>query len=68
MEAFTYSEDPHEMLHNVPFHQGLHCLLRQILCSEKEIQDCLEILTCDPSVYTINHPDLSVSNYWYKKV
>ena len=22
------SEDPNEILHNVAFHQGLHCLLR----------------------------------------
>ena len=25
----TIGEDQDEMLHNAPFHQGLHCLLRQ---------------------------------------
>ena len=29
---------PDEMLHTVAFHQGIHCLLRQKGCSEKEIQ------------------------------
>ena len=27
-DTFTNSEDPDEMLLNVAFHQGLHCLLR----------------------------------------
>ena len=30
------SVDPDEMPHNVAFHQGLHCLLRQSPSSEKE--------------------------------
>ena len=33
-----YSEDPVEMLHHVAFQQGLHCMLRQRLSSEKEMQ------------------------------
>ena len=37
MNTFANSEDPDEMPHSVAFHQGLHCLLRQILSSEKEI-------------------------------
>ena len=32
------SEDPDERQHNVAFHEGLHCLLRQKQSSEKEIQ------------------------------
>ena len=28
MGTSTNSEDPDEMLHNVTFYQGLHCLLR----------------------------------------
>ena len=32
------SEDPDEMPHKAAFHQGLHCLLKQIRSSEKEIQ------------------------------
>ena len=43
------------MLHNVAFHQGLHCLLRQKLSSGKKHQFCLEIKTCDPLNYTMDH-------------
>ena len=57
------SEDPDEMPHNVSFHRGLHCLLRQNLSSEKRIQYFLETVTCDPSIYTMVHPDLTVSNF-----
>ena len=57
------SEDPDEMLHNVAFHQGLRCLLRQHHSSEKKIQYFFEIITCDPSLYIIDHPDLTVSNF-----
>ena len=42
------------------FHQGLLCLLRQKQSSEKEIQYLLKIITCDHSIYTMDHPDLSV--------
>ena len=35
MGTFTNSEDPDEMPHNAAFHQGLHCLLKQIRFSEK---------------------------------
>ena len=46
------------------FHQGLHCLLRQNLSSEKEIFFFfLEIIASDPSIYTMDHPDLNVSNF-----
>ena len=31
----AYSEEPDEMPHNVVFQQGLQCLLRQNLSSEK---------------------------------
>ena len=55
------SEDPNEMPHNAAFHQGLHCLLRQIRSSEKEIY--LEIITCEPSIYTMDHPDFIISNF-----
>ena len=43
------------MPHNVAFHQGLHCLLRQKLSSGKKLQFCLEIKTCDPLNYTMDH-------------
>ena len=51
------SEDPDEMPHNAAFHHGLHCLPRQNPSSETEIQKFLEIITYDPSIYTIDHPD-----------
>ena len=57
------SEDPDEIPHNEAFHQELHCLLRQNQSSEEEIQYYLEIKTCDPSIYTIDHPDLTVSKF-----
>ena len=31
-------EDPDYMPHKMAFHQGLHCLLRQKLSSEKKLQ------------------------------
>ena len=36
MGTLANNEDPDEMSHNATFHQGLHCLLRQICYSEKE--------------------------------
>ena len=55
------------MLQNVPFHQGHHCLLRQNQSSEKEINFIyLEIITCDPSDYTMDHPDLTVLHFLEK--
>ena len=53
MCTLSNSEDPDEMQHNAAFHQGLYCLLR--LPSEKEIQFKSEIITCDPSMYTMKH-------------
>ena len=55
--------DPAEMWLNAAFHQGLCCLPCQNRSSEKEIQYFLEILTCDPSIYIMHHPDLTVSNF-----
>ena len=56
------SEDPDEMQHNAAFYQGLHYLLIQKKqSSEKKIQFYLEIITCDPSIYTMKHPKFIVS-------
>ena len=55
MGTLGNSEDPDEMPHYATFHQGLHYLLRLKQSSEEEIQFQLEILTCDPSIYTMNH-------------
>ena len=38
MGTMANSEDPDEMQHKAAIHQDLHCLLRQIRSSEKEIQ------------------------------
>ena len=53
MGTLTNSEDPDEMPHLAAFHQGLHCLLRQIDLLRKKYNICLEIISCDPSLYTI---------------
>ena len=66
MGTLTNSEDPDEMLPNAAFHQGLHCLLRQNPSAEKEIRCTIffgEIITCDPSVYVMDHPVLTLSNF-----
>ena len=61
MGTLKNSEDPDEMPRDAAFHLGLRCLLRQNLSSEKETF-FLEIITCDPAIYAMDHPDLTVSN------
>ena len=56
MHNLANSEDPDEMRHNAAFHQGQHRLLRQEGSKEKAIQCHLEIITCVPSIYTMDHP------------
>ena len=46
------SEEPDEMPHIAAFRQVLHCLLKQSRSSKKEIQQFLNIIQCDPSIYT----------------
>ena len=60
MGTLVNSEDPNEMPHSA-FHQGQHCLLRQNQSSEKEIQCSLKTITGLPSIYTLDHPYLTVS-------
>ena len=55
MGTLENSEDPDEMPHYAAFLQGLHCLLRQNRSSEKKLQYFWKL--CDPSEYTIDHPD-----------
>ena len=43
------------MPHNAAFHRGLLCLLRQNQSSEILIQYCLEMITCDPYIYQMDH-------------
>ena len=63
MGTLTISEDPDKMPHNAAFHQGMHCLLRPNQSSEKEIQYFLEIITCDPSIYTMDHADFTAYSF-----
>ena len=63
MGTLANSEDLNEMSHNMAFPQGLHCLLRQNWSSEKDKKKFLEIISCDPSIYTRDHPNLTVSNF-----
>ena len=58
-DILTISEDPDEMPHDAPFHLGLHCLLRQNRSPRKNTM-LSEIISCDPSMYTMDHPDLIV--------
>ena len=53
MCTLVNSEEPDEMSHNIAFHQGLYYFLRQKQSPEKEINFYLEIITCDPSIYTM---------------
>ena len=50
MGTMANSEDPDEMPRKAAFHLGLHCLLRQDLSSEKEIQYFFKIIICDPLI------------------
>ena len=43
------------ILHNMAFHQGLQCLLRQNGSSEEKTTLYLEIVACDPLNYTMDH-------------
>ena len=58
--CLTKSENFNVMPHNAVFHQDLHRLLRHKISSEKEIFFCLEIVTCDPLMYTIDLPKFIV--------
>ena len=60
MGTLTNSEDPDEMPHNAAFHQGLHCLLRPNNLQRKKYNIFLKIITCNPSIYTMDHPDFII--------
>ena len=62
MRTLASSEYPDEMLHIAAFYQGIQCLLKQNQSSEKEIHFFYKIVTCDPSIYTMEHPKLIASN------
>ena len=69
MGTYANSEDQDEMLQIAAFHQNLHCLLSQNQSSEKKVQHFLKIISCDPSIlYTMDHPDLTVSTFTEKSI
>ena len=51
------------MNYHAAVHQSLHCLLRQNLSAVKEIHYFLELITCHPSVYTMDHPDFIICSF-----
>ena len=55
------------MPHDVAFHQGLYYLLRKNRSSEKE-KRFFEIITCEPLIYTMDHPDLIVCSCMEKSI
>ena len=44
----------YELLYFAEYYLGLFCLLEQKCSSEKKKQYYLEIITCDPRIYTID--------------
>ena len=47
---------------NAAFYMGLHCNRS----SEKDIQYFFLIITCDLSIYTMDHPDFIVCSFYGK--
>ena len=63
MRIFANSEDPDEMPHIVSFHQCLHNLLKdKNYHQRKKYIFYLGIITCDPSIYEIDHPKFIILN------
>ena len=56
------SEEPVELPHYAAVYQGLHCLLKQNISSEKEIQHRFEVI-CDASIYIMDRPVFIVCNF-----
>ena len=61
--SLTNSVDPDQTAH---VGQGLLFLLDKINLQRKKY--ILEIITCDSSIYTMDHPDLTVSNFMEKYI
>ena len=60
MRTIANSEvSPDEMAHKAALNQSLHCLLSK----KKEIKYFLEFITCDPSLYTMDHHNLTVCGF-----
>ena len=54
--AINSEVSPDEMPHKAALNQGLHCLQ----FNKKEIKYFFEIITCNPSLFTMDHPNLTV--------
>ena len=50
-------------VHNVAFQQGLHCSLRQIDLQRKKCIIVLEIISSNPSVHKMDHPDFIARSF-----
>ena len=46
------------------FHQGLSALFEYQFSDEEILNYFLEIITCDPSLYTMDHSDFIVCSLW----
>ena len=57
------SEGPDGIPHKVAFHQDL-LLFSKTKSIFRERNIILEIITCNPSIYTMDHPDLFVETLW----
>ena len=57
-------EDPDEMPHYAAFHQNPHRVLRyKMISTEKKTTIFfLEIISCDPLIYAVDHPSFIMSN------
>ena len=62
MRTLANSEDPDEMLHDAAFHQGHDCLLKSNAFQRNKYIFFFKIITCNPSIYTLDHPKFIVSN------
>ena len=61
-QRLANSDDPDEMPHSAAFHLGKLCLLDENNLQRKEIQFLWGIIASDPTIYTMDHPIIIVSN------
>ena len=62
MQILANSKDPDKMLHDAAFHQGLLSFISKDYLERMKCNFYLEIITCDPSIKTMDHPMFIVSN------
>ena len=65
--TLAHGKDPDEMPHDVAFHQGLHFAKITLILRERNTI-ILEIITSDPSIYTMGHPCFMESSIGLKRV